>query len=186
MEFEIGDGAGWGPDVLPVHPADNTNERSRSRKDVLYVDFLIGNFRPLALNKTHIVCARIQAQLPEPRRIKDLVRGGFTLLRFLLVKVFHGWVFSQLRHECSPLCGRSMGVRGLRKRQLHSASHTPTGTSFFDIFQSFPLMKSGARRRKNASCFDCPGRISSAPALSEANDCLINSFVVIIVMPSPP
>jgi hypothetical protein len=31
---------------------------------------------------------------------------------------------------------------------------TRTGTSFLEAFQSCPLMKSGARRRINASCLD--------------------------------
>jgi hypothetical protein len=78
--------------------ADNTNERSRSGKDVLNIGFLIGNFWPVALNKTHIVCTRIQAQLPEPSCIKDLIRGDFTPVHPLLVKMLHGWVFSQILH----------------------------------------------------------------------------------------
>src|SRR5438876_9788917 len=45
---------------------------------------------------------------------------------------------------------------------------TPTGTSFLDAFQSCLLMKPGARRRIHASVFDCPGRISRAPAFSDA------------------
>src|SRR5579864_5158249 len=103
MEFEIGDGAGWRPDVFPVHAADNTDERSRSGKDVLNVGFLIGHFRPVAFNKTHIVCARIQAQLPEPSCIKDLIRWRSNPICPLLIKAFHAWMFRQLRHECSPL-----------------------------------------------------------------------------------
>src|SRR5437763_9726527 len=92
----------WLKDDLPVHAADNTDKRSRSGKDVLYVGFLIGNFRPLTLNKTHIVCPPIQAQLPEPSCIKDLIRAGFTLLCLLLVKMFNAWVFTQLLQGCSP------------------------------------------------------------------------------------
>jgi hypothetical protein len=62
--------------------------------------FLIGNFWPVALNKAHIVCTRLQAQLPEPSCIKDPIRRALTLVLPFLVKMFHGCVFSQLRHEC--------------------------------------------------------------------------------------
>jgi hypothetical protein len=77
VEFEIGDGAGRRTDVLPVHAANDTDERSRSGEDVLNVRFLIGNFGPITLNKTHIVCARFQAQLPEPSCVEDPIRGRF-------------------------------------------------------------------------------------------------------------
>jgi len=77
MEFEIGDGTSRRPDVLPVHTADNTNQRSRSGKNIINVGFLIGNFGPITLNKTHIVCARFQAQLPEPSCVEDPIRGRF-------------------------------------------------------------------------------------------------------------
>src|SRR5579859_3039784 len=103
MEFEVGDGTGWRPDVLPVHAADNTDERSGPGKDVLNVSLLIGNFWPITLNKTHIVCSRIQTQLPEPSCIKYLLGSGFNRVRPFLVELFHSWVFRQLRHECSPL-----------------------------------------------------------------------------------
>src|SRR5207244_5152586 len=69
---------------------------------------------------------------------------------------------------------------------LHAALPSypsPTGTSFLDAFQSCLLMKLGANRRMNASCLACPGRISSAPASSDANDCFTNSSVVITLMP---
>jgi hypothetical protein len=110
MEFEIGDGTGWRPDVLPVHARDNTDERSRSGKDVINFGFLIGNFWPIAFNKTYIVCARIQTQLPQPDCIKDPVGCDPSPVRPLLIKMFNGWVFRHLRHELSPLsqqgCGR--------------------------------------------------------------------------------
>src|SRR5437764_6184861 len=47
---------------------------------------------------------------------------------------------------------------------------TTTGTSFLEAFQSCLLMKPGARRRMNASCFACPGRISRAPVLRDPLD----------------
>ena len=61
---------------------------------------------------------------------------------------------------------------------LHSwpACPTATGTSFLEAFQSLPLMKPGARRRSNASCLACPGRISSVPALRDAKDCFTNAW----------
>jgi hypothetical protein len=102
VEFEIGDGAGWRADVFPVHAANDTDERSGSGKDVFNFGFLIGNFWPVPLNKTHIVGTSIQAQLPEPSCIKDLIGWGFLPVRPFLVKMFHAWVFRQLRHECSP------------------------------------------------------------------------------------
>jgi len=64
--------------------------------------FLIGNFWPVPLNKTHIVGTSIQAQLPEPSYIKDLIRGRSNPVCPLLIKAFHAWMFRQLRHECSP------------------------------------------------------------------------------------
>src|SRR5205085_10420971 len=97
------DRTNWRPDILPVHTADDTDERFRSGKDVVNVDFLIDNFWPIAFNKTHIVCARIEAQLPEPSCIKRPIRWNFTPVCALLVKMLHAWVFRQLRHECSPL-----------------------------------------------------------------------------------
>src|SRR5439155_19071576 len=120
------------PDVLPVHAADNTDERFRSGKDVLYVGFLIGNFWSVALNKTHIVCTRIQAQLPEPSCIKDLIPGDFTPVRPFPVKMFHAWVFRQLRHECSP----SPNWAAACKFVSYNRSYTTTGTSFLEAFQS--------------------------------------------------
>jgi hypothetical protein len=42
------------------------------------------------------------------------------------------------------------------------------GTSTRDAFHNWRLMKFGARRRMNASWFDCPGRISLLPARSHA------------------
>ena len=101
--------------------ADNTYERSRSGKDLVNFSFLIGNFWPVALNKAHIVCARIQAQLPEPSCIKDLIRGGFTPVRPFLIKAFHAWMFRQLRHECFSFV--STGQRR-PKRQLQPAYAT--------------------------------------------------------------
>jgi hypothetical protein len=83
---------------IPCNWSSQANERCRSGKDVLNIGFLIGNFWPVALNKTHIVCTRIQAQLPEPSCIKDLIRGDFTPDHPLLVKMLHGWVFSQILH----------------------------------------------------------------------------------------
>ena len=149
--------------LLPVHTGDNTNERSCSGKDVLNFSFLIGNFWPVALNKTHIVCTRMQAQLPEPSCIKDLIGCGFTTVRLFPIKLFHSWVFRQLRHECSPLSQSPDDLSFSTERRLQSAYPTSTGTSFLEAFQSCLLMKLGARRRRNASCFDCPGRISTAP-----------------------
>jgi len=93
VEFEFLNGASWRPDVLPVHAANNTYERSGSGKDVLNLGFLIGNFWPIAFNETHVVCARVQAQVPEPSCIKDLIRWRFNPVCPFLVKMFHAWVF---------------------------------------------------------------------------------------------
>src|SRR5213082_1272475 len=46
------------------------------------------------------------------------------------------------------------------------------GIIAFDAFHSWRLMKLGARRRRKASWFDWPGRISSLPASSAAKLCL--------------
>ena len=84
-------------------------------KTLVDFSFLIGNFWPVALNKAHIVCARIQAQLPEPSCIKDPIRGRFNPVCPLLIKAFHAWMFRQLRHECFSFV--STGQRR-PKRQL--------------------------------------------------------------------
>jgi hypothetical protein len=127
VEFEIGDGAGRRADVLPVHTAHNTNQRSCSGEDVVNFGFLIGNFWPIALNKTDIVCTRIQAQLPEPSCIKYLIRGDFTPLRPFLVEIAlrdlslqaHGQEFLQLTasQQLDLLTSSSTGQPGnpLRK-----------------------------------------------------------------------
>ena len=61
----------------------------------------------------------------------------------------------------------------------------PAGTNFLDAFQSCLLMKLGARRRINASCLACPGRISTAPAFNDTKDGFTNSSVVIRLTPLP-
>jgi hypothetical protein len=61
------------------------------------------------------------------------------------------WVHPRQMHPILLvcLCGR---VWPWSSRGLESAYPTPIGTSFLEAFHSCRLMKSGARRRINASC----------------------------------
>ena len=76
VEFQVGDRAGRAADRLPVHPADEAEERLGRREGTQDVVPLVVQGRAADLDQAGVVGPAVQAQLTQPRRIEGLRRLG--------------------------------------------------------------------------------------------------------------
>ena len=76
VEFEVGDRPGRAADRLPVHPADEAEERLGGREDAQDVVPLVVQGRAADLDQPGVVGPAVEAELTQPRRIERARRLG--------------------------------------------------------------------------------------------------------------
>jgi hypothetical protein len=93
VEFQVGDRPGRAADWLPIHPADEAQERLGGRKEAQDILALIVKGGSVDLDQSSVVRPAIEAELTQPAGIQDSRYTRPILGAFL--EMPHGWVFSE-------------------------------------------------------------------------------------------
>ena len=99
VELNVGDGARGRPDILAVHPADETDHRFRCSERAKDFRFLPGNVRAFDCDKADIVSTRFETEVSEPFGVDNAGYLGRGAGRGAGAHRLHGRMFGE-RYHC--------------------------------------------------------------------------------------